>query len=997
MGQLMRGSRLSLLILHLVVSTVCRGTDKTEWVKNTASYDPGSSTSYLDWPRLHFAGKFLMDADTGNPSQPQAKMADLDPAYMSVATIFGLQIHISGAFSSRCMDMPMKDVNFGKIPERRHDAAMGVGMSSLLVDTKWENNQVGGVSTIMREFRETTFRSPLPNVLSIKINLDYYRMNRIDSDSYLNGRIVGSIGVASLAEPQHSFHRYHRELKSDMKNFSKAFFRISEEHGKVLLDLGTSLPHNLQGYPDPGMNKLLQVAYLVDSPKSSVFGCDTNVEEVGWIDYNEHEWYRRTAGIVSVPGTGILTKKQLKYLASRPLLIKQFDEHSRECIGVVLAERLDGVAVDVMGDFIFRQDPGDRWQVTAFLTKFGRPLRDVEMKITDSAHVTKNKMSTNCGTDLSIPFNTPVNALEYTEFEITNEYGIAVFDFLAHDPGNPRQVIDGQIYLYDIEVQLKEPLIMDNPIAILLFNDFHVSKGGPTWHGDVYPIFKLYANLFPSMRKMINLASYDDCMRKREMIAVTMSLPISDPAYMPVTRDLSRRKRDAILEWLRNPKLGRSSLSSVEDLKRDLQIALEIELATIPPYLSAWFSIKKGHNDEISSILRSILIEEMLHMTLVANILSSICGSPTLNHGSVVPKYPSKLPNDIHPGLTVSLQRFSKSLVEDVFLMIEEPDDTLPIKLRQKMLHFDEEGETADQLLHHYNTIGRFYYEKIWRSLQYNANINASLFECGNPKRQITGSDWYSHTVNRPFAVTSLDGARRAIRIITEQGEGSSPTQPFDSEGELSHYFKFLEIVMGHKLVIDTKSVQRKRREVNSIDTCKIKYSERYTQRLCGGKNKPCNTMQVREQCNVPYYFTGERLPLYEDGVWPTIDNPSSENYPNGSKVKGLSDRFNVEFSNLLRCIHNAFNGSPKMIKECMSMMAWLETLGREMAQTPIAPDGDPSVGPNGAPTFEFIELQTDSNPNSNSNNPQRSKRSLLVDVCDSDSEYRNGCRRSEL
>ncbi|XP_077870387.1 uncharacterized protein LOC144363996, partial [Saccoglossus kowalevskii] len=191
-----------------------------------------------------------------------------------------------------------------------------------------------------------------------------------------------------------------------------------------------------------------------------------------------------------------------------------------------------------------------------------------------------------------------------------------------------------------------------------------------------------------------------------------MSLPITDPSYMPVTRDLSKSKLSAILEWLDDPKLGTRPLVTLEELHGYLQTALEIELSTIPPYLSALFSIRKGHNNEVANILRSVVLDEMLHMTLVANILSSICGSPTLNESSVIPRYPSTLPGNIHP---VSLGRFSLGLVEDVFLKIEEPDETLPIQFRQTQPPQHEPTEETEIPYHHYDTIGQFYYQNIWQ------------------------------------------------------------------------------------------------------------------------------------------------------------------------------------------------------------------------------------------------------------------------------------------
>ena len=62
------------------------------------------------------------------------------------------------------------------------------------------------------------------------------------------------------------------------------------------------------------------------------------------------------------------------------------------------------------------------------------------------------------------------------------------------------------------------------------------------------------------------------------------------------------------------------------DLHYYLQKAVELEHSTIPPYLTAMFSVKPGANRRIGELIRSIVIEEMLHMTISANILIAIGG-----------------------------------------------------------------------------------------------------------------------------------------------------------------------------------------------------------------------------------------------------------------------------------------------------------------------------------------------------------------------------------
>ena len=86
-------------------------------------------------------------------------------------------------------------------------------------------------------------------------------------------------------------------------------------------------------------------------------------------------------------------------------------------------------------------------------------------------------------------------------------------------------------------------------------------------------------------------------------------------------------------------------IKTIEDLHEHLQWALELEHATIPPYLCALYSIKEGTNIESVEVIKSVFIEEMLHMALVANILNATGGKPRLDYPGFMKKYPTPLPH----------------------------------------------------------------------------------------------------------------------------------------------------------------------------------------------------------------------------------------------------------------------------------------------------------------------------------------------------------------
>jgi len=71
---------------------------------------------------------------------------------------------------------------------------------------------------------------------------------------------------------------------------------------------------------------------------------------------------------------------------------------------------------------------------------------------------------------------------------------------------------------------------------------------------DIQPIFEQYGNLYPIMSKhLVDLGDYDSVVKHLKILELAFSLPIENPNYMPVTRDLSGHKREMILKWMRSP------------------------------------------------------------------------------------------------------------------------------------------------------------------------------------------------------------------------------------------------------------------------------------------------------------------------------------------------------------------------------------------------------------------------------------------------------------
>ena len=190
------------------------------------------------------------------------------------------------------------------------------------------------------------------------------------------------------------------------------------------------------------------------------------------------------------------------------------------------------------------------------------------------------------------------------------------------------------------------------------------------------------------------------------------------------------------------------------------------------------FSLKPATNRKIAELIRSVVIEEMLHMTIAANILIATGGSPQINTEDFVPKYPGPLPMNIGD-LTVGIEAFSIPLVNDIFMAIEEPEHPIPVS----------KVESAG-----FATIGAFY-DAIKSKIR---ELGEGIFVKKTAPPQVVTSQWFPE--QKLFVITDVESACRAIDVIKIEGEGTSAT-PFEAPGDPAHYYKFGEIVAGREIV----------------------------------------------------------------------------------------------------------------------------------------------------------------------------------------------------
>ena len=368
----------------------------------------------------------------------------------------------------------------------------------------------------------------------------------------------------------------------------------------------------------------------------------------------------------------------------------------------------------------------------------------------------------------------------------------------------------------------------------------------------------------------------------------------------------------------------RPLIDTIDSLHEHIRIAMQIEHYTIPPYLCALYSIKDGTNREARDVIQTVVMEEMLHMVLVANLLIAVDGQSKVNCPEFVPRYPSPLPHFAHP-FPINLRKFSRPAM-DTFIDIEKPEPE----------HAQQPEDDS------FGSIGQFY-DEVEKSLEWLCQELGEETVFSGTAKQILPEHYYGGA-GRLFPIHTLDDAKAAITEIKEQGEalphrvyvkGPGPTRPqtydrkrpeedpiyrtdapsplhvgFDNQPEPAHYFRFKEIRLG-----------------------------RYYQREDTPETGP----------------SGPEFPVKWNGAWNMQDDPKAADYAVGSPIRVKMDAFNRSYSRLLDHLQAAFTGSPECLIDAVGDMFEIKHRGTELMRVPNDRKGheETTVGP----SFEYVPL----------------------------------------
>ncbi|WP_434632508.1 ferritin-like domain-containing protein [Chromobacterium sp. CV08] len=328
------------------------------------------------------------------------------------------------------------------------------------------------------------------------------------------------------------------------------------------------------------------------------------------------------------------------------------------------------------------------------------------------------------------------------------------------------------------------------------------------------------------------------------------------------------------------------------ELKKALTTAVELEFSTIPPYLTALFSIMPGSNGAAAALIQSVVTEEMLHMTLAANILIALGGNPDIVAIGKSLSYPGPLPAKIDNDLQVTLAALSRPQLKNVLMAIERPATG-----EGEILPGETVPEPTPEKPGEFASIGKFY-QAVLAALAVAAELDPELFAHPRQQQQVDIGKWFPPVRTAPANgyIVDLKSAAQAIETIVLQGEGidfAKLSLPTDGDGSYAHYFKFGEIYHGRALVPDVEAVSG-------------------------------------------WSYRGKPVPLDGERIYNFLSNAAVSDYIPGTPASLAAQRFYDAYLLLLNSLNKVFNGQPAMLDKALGLMYQLKLQAQQVAQCSV-------------------------------------------------------------
>jgi Ferritin-like len=377
-------------------------------------------------------------------------------------------------------------------------------------------------------------------------------------------------------------------------------------------------------------------------------------------------------------------------------------------------------------------------------------------------------------------------------------------------------------------------------------------------------------------------------------------------------REHHRRPGTAALISAANP------IKDLDELRNHLQYAIGLELTTIPAYLCALYTIEQETNSAAYEVIQSVVLEEMLHMALAANVLNAIGGVPSTapvgDGPSPVPRYPTKV-RFIERIPTIHLQPFSPQAIDE-FIAIEQPDDA-PAATDEK-----------------YGSIGTFYaaIEDGIRDL-----CTPEVFAAARVDRagcQLAAHQYYGGA-GTLLEVTGQESALAALEETVREGEGVPSAVLAQTAQE--------------HLTSAARTPGRLRAEYKVEDLDELPFGWKMYSHYARFKEIRTGRYYRPDQV-IGEPPAGDVLPTDWRAVRPMVVDPTSEAY-RGTAAHAPMVAFNSTYTHLVDTVYRSFNGKPDALRTAVHVMYQLKEQANALLNTPCPRTPGRTLGP----AFEYI------------------------------------------
>ncbi|MBB5939751.1 ferritin-like domain-containing protein [Streptomyces zagrosensis] len=365
---------------------------------------------------------------------------------------------------------------------------------------------------------------------------------------------------------------------------------------------------------------------------------------------------------------------------------------------------------------------------------------------------------------------------------------------------------------------------------------------------------------------------------------------------------------------------GVPEIKTMAELRSALQAAMTLEYTTIPAYLSGLWTIpdRKGKYQGLANILQQIVICEMRHLSIAANVLIAVGGFADVR-SAAAPTYPRLLPAGFEQLKKIPLLNYGEAYAK-LGVFIEQPENPCEDWIRGDVntsevnvaagaaptegvtyVRLGKNGPLMPFVLAPYPSIGAFYTEV-------KKGITALVAQYGNdyvfPNKGSLGNQYLYFGGQDYIGVSDENSALALLSDVIDEGEGDDGKM-WDENGDISHYFAFLGL-SDHKKFVEGDV------ECN-----------------------PTGHLDIPTDSEVTQIVPDPRMYLYELGT------PAYER----------ADEFNTLYAALVDNLHIGFNGCPGQVDYAIGQMNLLEARAAEIYKCTVRVGGKEYRA---APTFEL-------------------------------------------